>query len=274
MLTSSVSKQIVVLGANGQLGTALCYEFTSAGEGFCPLTHQDLDLCDPKAVSDTLSWSQPHTVINTAAFTNVDAAEDSVESAFAVNCLAVRNLALACKELDALLVHLSTDYVFGGEQRTPYREGSPLNPRNVYGVSKAAGEYFVRNLCPKHLVIRTSGLYGLSGATGKGRNFVETMLRLGNENGSVYVVTDQVLSPTYTRDLAQLSRKLIEGQAQGMVHVTNSGKCSWYEFARAIFELSDIPVEVRPTTTEAFGAKAARPCSQRRGSLGKGWLPR
>ena len=234
------------------------HELASAGEDFELLTHTDLDVCDDTAVFDTLASLRPPTVINTAAFTNVDAGEENVQGAFAANCHAARNLARACNLVEALLVHVSTDYAFGGDQHTPYHEDSPLNPLNVYGVSKAAGEYFVRNLCRKHLVIRTSGLYGLMGASGKGGNFVETMLRLGQERGSVCVVTHQVLSPTYTRDLVQMVRTLIGVQTQGVAHVTNGGACSWYKFAEAIFELSAMAVEVRPITTKAFGAKATR----------------
>ncbi len=219
------------------------------------LTHEDLDICNHESVAETLASIRPDSVINLAVFPKLEACEEDLDTAFAVNSHAVRNLALICDKMQARLVHLSTDYVFGGDQQTPYREDSPLNPLNVYGVSKASGEYFARNLCRDHLVIRTSGVFGT-----KGTNFIELMLRLGKDRGWVSVVTDQVLSPTSTQDLIPAIRELLDRQAQGVYHITNSGSCSWYEFAKAIFELADLPVEVRPTTTEAFGAGVPRPC--------------
>jgi dTDP-4-dehydrorhamnose reductase len=247
--------RVVILGASGELGTDLCPEFESLdGTELVFLTHEDLDICDYEAVSKTLASIRPDSIINLAVFRKLEACEDDPDTAFAVNSHAVRNLAVICDNLQARLVHLSTDYVFGGDQHTPYREDAPLNPLNVYGVSKASGEYFVRNLCRNHLVIRTSGLFG-----SKGTNFVETMLRLGKDRGWVSVVTDQVLSPTATQDLIPTMRALVDRQAQGVYHITNSGSCSWYEFAKAIFELSNSEVEVRPTTTEAFGAEVPRP---------------
>jgi len=247
--------RVVVLGANGELGTDLCQEFEWLdGTELVALTHDDLDICDHEAVAKTLASIRPDSVINLAAFRNLESCEEDLETAFAVNSSAVRNLALICDNAQARLVHLSTDYVFGGDQHTPYRENAPLNPLNVYGVSKASGEYFVRNLCRNHLLIRTSGLFGT-----KGTNFVETMLRLGKERGWVSVVTDQVLSPTSTQDLVPTMRELVDRQAHGVYHITNSGSCSWYEFAKGIFELSDTGVEVLPTTTEALGAGVLRP---------------
>ena len=251
--------RVVILGADGQLGTDLCGEFASLVEELVPLTHRKLEICDHQRVADALTALSPQVVVNTAAFTNVEACEQDVERAFAVNCHAVLNLAKVCDQLDALLVHLSTDYVFDGDQGSPYRIEATPNPVNVYGASKAAGENFVGNWCRKHQIVRTSGLYGLAGSSGKGGNFVETMLRLGRERRSVSVVTDQVLSPTYTRDVARAVRALVEGQAQGVFHVTNSGSCSWYEFAAAIFELWDPKVEVLPVTSAEFGSNVRRP---------------
>jgi dTDP-4-dehydrorhamnose reductase len=161
--------------------------------------------------------------------------------------------------LNAGLVHISTDYVFDGEKGAPYTETDPPNPINAYGTSKAAGEYFVRSLCKRHLVIRTSGLYGLAGSSGKGGNFVQTMLRLGRERQTVSVVTDQTLSPTFTLDLARMITLLIEGGAQGLFHVTNAGHCSWNEFAQAIFELAGESVHTEPITTASMGTAVRRP---------------
>jgi dTDP-4-dehydrorhamnose reductase len=219
----------------------------------------EVDICDHYQVVQTLKSARPDVVINTAAFHRLEACEQDPDRAFAVNCHAVRNLAMACEEIGARLVQLSTDYVFGGDQHRPYPETAPLNPLNAYGVSKAAGEYFVRSLCRRHLVIRTSGLFGVVGSSGKGGNFVETMLRLSAEKGSVSVVTDQVLSPTYTADLASMIRRLAEADAQGVFHVTNSDSCSWYELAQRIFELSDLEVDLRPIRTSDTARSVARP---------------
>lgn len=257
--TNTPVGKVVLLGAKGQLATDVYRVLRCRGAYCLPLSHQDLDVCQYHKVVETLRGIRPDTVINTAAFHNVEACEAAPERAFAVNALAVRNLAQVCEDIGARLVHISTDYVFGGDQRSPYREEAPPNPLNVYGVSKAAGEYFVRNLCGRHLIIRTSGLYGVAGASSKGGNFVETMRRLGREKGTVTVVTDQILSPTYTADLAEKIIELVCAEAQGVFHVTNSGQCSWYEFAKAIFELWDPSVDVKPTTTKDFGSRVARP---------------
>ena len=253
-------KRVVVIGANGQLGTDL-------GEvldewDLIPLTHSDVDICDFVHMREVLSGTQPEIVINTAAFNRVDDGEDDPSKAFLVNTYAVRDLARICADLGCVLMHISTDYIFGGEKRTPYTEDDTPNPLNVYGVSKLAGEYFVRHLCPKHFVVRTSGLYGVAGSSGKGGNFVETMIRLAKEGKPIRVVNDQVLTPTYTRDLAEKIKDLLQREAYGLYHITNSGQCSWYEFAFQIFEFMGLKPDLAPTTTVEFGAKARRPaCS-------------
>ncbi|MEM3432972.1 MAG: dTDP-4-dehydrorhamnose reductase [Candidatus Methanomethyliaceae archaeon] len=249
--------RIVVIGANGQLGTDLVKVLNNWD--LVPLTHADLDICDFVRTRKVLTELKPDIVINTAAFNRVDDAEDQPEKAFWVNTYAVRNLAQVCTDLDCTLMHISTDYVFGGEKRTPYTEDDPPNPLNVYGVSKLAGEYFARNICPKHFIVRTSGLYGVAGSSGKGGNFVETMVRLAREGKPIRVVTDQVLTPTYTKDLAQKIKELLTTEAYGLYHITNSGQCSWYEFASKIFELLGMKPDFGPTTSVEFGAKARRP---------------
>jgi dTDP-4-dehydrorhamnose reductase len=249
--------RIVVLGATGQLGTDLLK--TLIDWDLIPLSHSDLDVCDFIYTRKVLSDARPDIVINTVAFTRVDDCEEEVSKAFWVNAFAVRNLAEVCADLDCTLMHISTDYVFGGEKRTPYTEDDTPNPLNVYGVSKLAGEYFVRNICPKHFIIRTSGLYGVAGSSGKGGNFVETMIRLAKERKPIRVVTDQVLTPTYTRDLAEKIKELLQTGAYGLYHITNSGHCSWYEFAAKIFELLGLKPDFGPTTSVGFGAKARRP---------------
>jgi dTDP-4-dehydrorhamnose reductase len=189
----------------------------------------------------------------------VESSEGEVDAAFAVNAVAVRNLAIEADAIGARLVHISTDYVFDGGSRVPYTEEAAPGPLNVYGNSKLAGEFFVRGLCRRHLVVRSSGLYGVAGSSGKGGNFVRTMLRLGAEKGEVSVVTEKVLTPTNTLDLAGMIWRLVDGGAQGVLHVTNGGSCTWNEFARAIFELSGMQVAVHPTDSASVGSKARRP---------------
>jgi dTDP-4-dehydrorhamnose reductase len=258
-MTPTPRPAVVVIGANGQLGSDLCQQFASHERRLVALTRSDLELRDEDQVSRTLEEIKPAVIVNTAAFHKVEACETDVEQAFQVNCIAVRNLALVADRLGARLVHLSTDYVFDGASDSPYPEEAAPNPINVYGASKVAGEFFVRNMCRRHLIVRSSGLYGAAGSSGKGGNFVQTMLRLGRERGTVSVVTDQVLSPTYTVDLAKMIWTLVEAEAEGLFHVTNSESCSWYEFARTIFELSGMTVDVRPIPTDTTGTSVRRP---------------
>ena len=249
--------RVAILGAGGQLACDL--HRVLADRDLTPLRHADLDVREHNRVRQILGEVRPEVVINTAAFHRVDDCEDEVEKAFAVNTFAVRNLAQVCADLDCTLVQISTDYVFSGEKQTPYTEEDLPKPLNVYGVSKLAGEYFVRNLCPKHYVVLTSGLYGLAGSSGKGGNFVETMIRLANEDRPIRVVDDQVLTPTYTADVAEALKRLVQTGAYGLYHITNRGECSWYQFANKIFELSGLDPDFGRTTTEAFAARARRP---------------
>jgi len=247
----------LLIGASGQLGSDLLKVLPPSDT--IPLTHQQLDVCDHAAVRQAMERYRPDAVINTSAFHKVDLCEDEVDRPFAVNALAVRHLAVLARELDFVLVHFSTDYVFSGNKGRAYNEDDAPGPLNVYGISKLAGEYFVRALCPRYFLVRTSGLYGVAGASGKGGNFVETMLRLARQGSPMRVVNDQVLSPTYTRDLADKVVELIGTGQFGLYHVTNSGSCSWYNFARTIFALAHLGVEVQPVTSEQFGARARRP---------------
>ena len=194
-------------------------------------------------------------------FLRVDDCEDAADRAFQVNAVAPGNLARICRDLSALLVHISTDYVFGADHShsTPYGETDLPGPVNVYGTSKLAGEYLVRQGCDRSLVVRTTGLYGVAGSSGKGGNFVETMLRLAGEGKPIRVVDDQRLAPTYTPDLASAILDLVEGGHHGLFHVVNAGGCSWFEFASAIFALEGLTPDLSPTTSAAFPTKAVRP---------------
>ena len=249
---------IALIGANGQLGTDLV-EQSGSGRDVMQVTRRELDVREHRHVAEFLAQTRPEVIINTAAFVNVEECEVAVDEAFAINAHAVRNIAIEAERVGAYLVHISTDYVFDGSSRVPYPETAATAPLNVYGRSKLEGEQHVRTLCRRHLIVRSSGLYGVAGSSGKRGNFVKTMLRLGREKGEVKVVEDQVLTPTNTKDLAQTIWRMVDRSAQGLFHVTNSGSCSWYEFARAIFELSGLDVAVHPTDSASVGYRAKRP---------------
>ena len=251
--------KVLLIGANGQLGSDLVK--TLSGVDLVPLTHSDIDIRETVGVRETLRRHAPDVVINTAAYHKVDECETNVEKTFEVNTYGVRNLAMACQGQGAALLHMSTDYVFGGdaERRTPYLETDTPAPINTYGIAKLAGEYFVRYLLDRYWIVRSQWLYGVAGASGKGGNFVELMLRLAREGRDIKVVDDQVGSPTYTLDLARKIGQLIETTDYGLYHVTNAGSCTWYDFARKIWELAGLEPNAEPTTTAAFGAVATRP---------------
>jgi dTDP-4-dehydrorhamnose reductase len=247
-----------VLGAAGQLGRDLCPRLP--GE-VVPLTREQVDLRDAEGLRSLFQSLRPDVVLNCAAYNFVDRAEGEPEAAFAVNAWAVRELALICRDLGSTLVQFSTDYVFGLDESrsTPLAETDAPGPVSVYGLSKLAGEYQVRSLCPRHLVIRTCGLYGVWGSGGKGGNFVETMLRLAREGKPLPVVIDQTCSPTYTADLAAATAALLATGASGLFHLTNASGCTWHEFARTIFALAGVDADLREITSAERGAPARRP---------------
>ena len=249
--------KILILGAGGQLGSELVNILQD--DTLIPLTHRDIDMTDEQQVNNILSSNMPDIVINTAAYHKVDDCEDNIELSFATNSFAVRNLARICNELGIILVHFSTDFVFGGEKKTPYVEDDCPNPGSVYAVSKLSGELFVRNICSRYYVIRTCGLYGAKGQSGKGGNFIETMIKLANSGKKIKVVSDQIVTPTYAKELAAKVSQLIRTDKYGLYHITNNGECSWFEFASAIFELTGIVADISPTSSSEFASKARRP---------------
>jgi dTDP-4-dehydrorhamnose reductase len=252
--------KVAVIGANGQLGSDLVAAFSENGDTVSGLTHAEMEIADLPSVSRVLKEIQPQVIVNTAAMHHVENCEKEPEKAFAVNAIGPRNLALAARELDAVLLHVSTDYVFDGSKGSPYvEEDNPL-PLNAYGITKLAGEHFVRATTPKYFVIRTSGLYGKSPCRAKGGlNFIELMLKLAKERGEVKVVDSEVVSPTSTAELAQQIVRLSRSDSYGLYHATAEGSCSWYEFAREIFTITDTQVRLKIAAPGEFPAKVPRP---------------
>lgn len=249
--------KILLIGASGQLGADLAEAL--ADRHLLAPPRRSLDLVRFDEVRRFLQSERPQVVINTAAFHRVDDCESQFSTAFQVNGEAVRNLALAAREVEAVLVHYSTDYVFDGAAGRPYREDDLARPLSVYGASKLAGEHLLESVWEKHFLIRTCGLYGRAGSRGKGGNFVETMIRKAAGNESIRVVDDQRLTPTSTRELARATAALIETSHYGLFHVTSKGNCTWYEFAAEIFRLLGLEPDLAPTTSGAFAAAARRP---------------
>lgn len=252
--------KVLVTGANGQLGTDLCQALQHVE--LIPLTHRDIEISDMNSVKYAFYKYKPDIGINTAAYVRVDDCETEQDKAFKVNALGARNVAVAAQELGAKLVHISTDYIFGGEgepRATPYTEFDAPIPLSTYGKSKLAGENFVRHLCQKHFIVRTSGLFGVAGASGKDGNFVETILKLAQEREELKVVDDQVFSPTYTKDLAGKITQLITTEYYGIFHITNRGSCSWHEFAQEILNQANLETPIIPITSDQYSQRAKRP---------------
>ncbi|HUG20152.1 MAG TPA: dTDP-4-dehydrorhamnose reductase [Planctomycetaceae bacterium] len=252
---------VAIVGGYGQLGTALQRVL---GERCVPLSRTDCDLLHFDHAEHSLEQLQPRVIVNCAAYNYVDKAEAEREPAFALNCEAPGRLAESCERRGMVLVHISTDYVFGRDNlgdeslRKPFDETTVPLPDSIYGASKLAGEKLVREHCGKHFVLRTCGLYGHRLAQGKG-NFVETMLRLGAERDELKVVNDQRCTPTSAADLAEAIAEMLETDAYGLYHATNSGETTWFDFAREIFRVKKMNVRVEPISSEEFGAAAPRP---------------
>jgi len=251
---------IAVIGSNGQLGSDVVRVFADQGENVYSLTHADIEVSSLESVADCLRSQGPEIVINTAAMHHVENCEQEPGKAYAVNAVGARNLATVTRDLGAVLIHVSTDYVFDGKKDEPYVENDIPLPLNVYGNSKLAGEYFVRTLNSKHFVLRTSALYGKHPCRAKGgQNFVDLMLRLARERGRVRVVDSEFVSPTPTVDVARQIAALTRCDAYGLYHATAEGSCSWYEFAREIFSVAEIEVKLEAAAPSEFPAKVPRP---------------
>jgi dTDP-4-dehydrorhamnose reductase len=251
-------ERALATGGGGQLASDL--EVLLAGEcDFRSLSHAELDIADAEAVEQAILESRPEVLFNCAAFHNVEVCEREEQRSFGVNVTAVKRMAELCEEHGVRLVHLSTNYVFDGRAEAPYREDDTPAPESIYALSKLGGEYAALTYAPQALVVRTGGLYGQHGSASKGGNFVTRMLARAREQGELAVVADQHLSPTPTADLAAAVVEAVRAGADGVLHLTASGSCSWHEFTEAIVELAGVEVEVRPTETTRPPGGARRP---------------
>jgi dTDP-4-dehydrorhamnose reductase len=250
--------KVVVIGSTGQLGQDLLRVFGDEAIGFA---HEDLDVTDEAGVASAIRSAEPEWVLNTAAFHRVDDCEEDPTSTFAVNATGALNVARATADIGSGVAFYSTDYVFGGEGRErshPYEEGDNVHPLSVYGTSKVAGEQLVMQSNERHLVVRSAGLYGTA-TSRKGWTFPELMIKKARTEGAVRVVTDQVLSPTFTLDLARKTKELIEHGATGLFHLTNAGECSWFEFAEVALEIAEVEAKLEQIDTGQLQQRARRP---------------
>jgi dTDP-4-dehydrorhamnose reductase len=253
-----VTRRALLTGGGGQLASDLEHQLAGRAEVAAP-SHSDLDVTDPEAMRRTFAEVRPDLLVNCAAFHNVDLCEREEARAFAVNVEAVKRMAALCAEHGTKLVHLSTNYVFDGARDEPYGEQDLPTARSVYAITKLAGEHAALAYAPGALVVRTAGLYGLHGSASKGGNFVTRMLTRAREQGSLRVVADQRLSPTYTGDLATAVLEAVDAGAHGVVHLTAAGDCSWHEFTEAIVELAGLDAPVEPAQTVVAPGGAERP---------------
>ena len=247
----------LLLAARSQLGHDILRTWPVGS--VTPLSRHDCDVTNPEAVRAAIAATRPNLVLSVAASHRVDEVERDPAEALRVNSYGAWVVASAAAEAGAAVMWVSTDYVFSGEARRPYREDDPVGPLNAYGVSKAAGERLVAIANPRHYIVRSSGLYGVAGTSGKGGNFVETMLRAARDGRPLRVVHDQVIGPTSTRDLAAAMARVAATEAFGTYHITNPGEISWHDFAAIIFRLAGIDADLTPTTAADYGASARRP---------------
>ena len=270
-------KKILVTGVNGQLGYDVVLELNKRGYEAIGVDREKMDLTNSEDIKNVIYDVKPHGIIHCAAYTAVDAAEDNIELCERVNALAVKEIATYAKDLDIPMIYISTDYVFNGmkginqnnvdevaymiegnnickEYYLEYTEDDKVNPINVYGRTKYEGEMHVKNILDKHYIVRISWVFGENG-----NNFIDTMLRLSKDRDELNVIDDQVGSPTYTKDLASLLVDMLESDRYGTYHATNDGYCSWYEFAKEIFDVAGVDIKVNPITTDMYPTKAKRP---------------
>lgn len=250
--------KVLVTGVKGQLGYDVCRELARREIEYVGADLEDFDITDPAMTHDFIVNCCPDAVVHCSAWTAVDAAEDSMDKVRAVNTDGPRNIALACKEIGAKMVYISTDYVFPGDGERFYEPDDPTGPKSAYGATKLGGELAVKEVLDEHFIVRISWVFGVNG-----NNFVKTMLRLSEIRDELGVVCDQIGSPTYTADLAPLLCDMVQTEKYGTYHATNEGICSWAEFSEEIFRLARKTVKVNHILTKDYPAKAARPLNSR-----------
>ena len=254
-----LTKRVVVFGSGGQLGVELVREFQARGYAVTPFDRSSVDVSDAGAVERNIAAVDPQFVVNAAAYNQVDVAENEPVAAYMANALAVRNLALACRQVDARLVHFSTDYVFDGTAGRSYTEEDPTHPLGAYAVSKLGGELYAQAYLDKPLIIRTSGVFGPGGLQTARGNFIELMLRLAGGNQPIRVVEDHVASPTYAPALAARTLDLLLRDLTGVFHIGGGTAISWFEYARLIFQAAHLNPELQPTNERGYRTAARRP---------------
>lgn len=254
-----MQKKVAVFGCAGQLGVELMREFTARGAKVSGWERAHVDITSAPAVEEAVSSVDPEIVVNAAAYNMVDVAENEPYAAFQANALAVRNLALACRQCGAQLVHFSTDYVFDGTSDRPYVETDPTHPLGAYAVSKLAGELYAQAYLANPLVIRTSGVFGPGGLRTARGNFIELMLRMAGEGKTIRVVEDHVASPTYAPALAARTVDMVDKGVNGVVHCGGGTPISWYHYAALIFREAGLSPELKPTTEREYRTPARRP---------------
>lgn len=248
--------KILITGCNGQLGIELSRQLQDIKHNeIIKMDKNNLDISDFEVVNNKIQDINPDIIINCAAFTAVDLCEQEVELAYKINSLGARNLAIVAEKISAKLIHISTDYVFDGDTDDFYREDSYTNPKSIYGKSKLMGEKYVQQFCSKYFIIRTAWLYG------DGKNFVKTMINISKKTKDIRVVNDQIGTPTSTVDLAKVIIALIKTEYYGIYHATCEGYCSWYDFAKKIFEIKKIDINVIPVASSKYKAVAKRPAN-------------
>ncbi len=249
---------IIVTGSLGQLGGDVCRILKEKNLPHMGIDKDDVDITSEKAVKDFFEKTDFDVLIHCAAYTAVDKAEEEKELCFAINAKGTENLAKICREKDAAIIYISTDYVFSGEGEAPFETDDEKHPLSVYGKSKYEGEKAVMSLCEKYFIVRTSWVFGE-----QDRNFIATMLRLSQTRDEVNVVCDQVGSPTYSNDLAILLTEMAQTEKYGVYHGTNESFCSWYELAKKVFDYKKISIKVNPVTSEEYITPAKRPKNSR-----------
>ena len=252
--------RVAIIGSTGQLGSDLVQVLTEAGSyEITPLPHSQLDITQRPIVMKTIGDEKFDAVVNGAAFTRVEDCEDCPGDALRVNAQGAFEVARACAHSNALCVHISTDYVFSGDKGASYGENDVPAPINVYGASKLAGEFLVRQAAQKWLIVRISSVFGKNGSRGKGGNFVETILAKAHSGAPVQVVNDVWMSPTYTMDAARIIEELIRAETSGLFHASNTGRCTWFEFASEAIRMIALPVGLDPVSAASYPTKARRP---------------